>query len=160
MVTFDFCAIMEKGDIMKRINNIDLLYVLIVGFIASTIAGVFDGSINYFLSETIGFSFHLIFLVVVYFVAKNIRRQYVEGDIIYQVLAIIFVFYAYLLSMAIGSILQVGIDVAVPVLKSVFNLEFIFVYFNPLNLIKYGFQFVIEMLFLLVSGFIAYRETA
>jgi len=144
---------------MKDVKLNDLIFVIIVGFIASIVVGVAVGTIEYLLYEALGFTLRIFFFIGVFFLAGYIRMQYTKSTVLYQVLAVIFTIHGYFLSMLISNVFGSGFDQIQYLFKMVYSIEWVFYYFDPSVIFSGNAYDTIEYLFLFISCAIAYVKT-
>lgn len=158
-----FLFVLCRCDIMSlvmtmREKNKEMIQVVFVSIYLSILTGAFDGVITYLLEETIGISTRIIFLLFVYFFTRQLRKYYEVSKKSYKVIGIISVIHAYWFSMVIVAILRARFLQVDSILSVFYNPLFMYKYFSIFNLFELGFGYFIELLFLVIAGFITYRE--
>lgn len=144
---------------MKNVIRKDLVYVVLIGIVVSTLTGIAVGTVDFLLYESIGITMNIFFFIGAYFIASYIRRQYVESALLYQVIAVIVTLFGYFFSTIIFLTFINGIDAFGFIFKAIFSMSYMIDFFNPLNIITGGFGSVIEYLFIFIFGYIAYTKT-
>ena len=144
---------------MKNIIYKDLIYVVLIGILVATLTGLAVGTANFLLYNQANFTMSIFYFMGTYFIASYIRRQYIESNKIYQIIAVIVTLYGYFFSIVVFQVFMLGIESFVFVFKIVFSFNYIINYFNPSNIISGEFGGVIEYLFIFIFGYIAYSKT-
>jgi hypothetical protein len=144
---------------MKNIKMNDLIFVIILGFIAATLTGIAVGTINYLLYSSIGITMNIFYFFGAYFIASYIRRQYETSTVLYQVLAVLFTLHGYFFSYVVFNVFRVGIGSAGLIIKLFYSFQYLLNFFNPLSIFQSGFAGIIEYLFIFIFCYIAYTKT-
>lgn len=144
---------------MKNVIVKDLIYVVLIGIVVSILTGIAVGTIDFLLYESVGITLNIFFFIGAYFIASYIRRQYVESEVLYQVIAVIVTLFGYFFSTVIFFTFINGIDAFWFIFKIIFSLEYMIDFFNPINIINGGFNSIIEYFFIFMFGYIAYTKT-
>ncbi|MCF7925557.1 MAG: hypothetical protein K9L26_03390 [Candidatus Izimaplasma sp.] len=145
---------------MKSINKNDLAYVIIAGLMASIIAGVFYGVINYVLFLYLNTTVVIIFLLLAIFLANNIRKQYETAHILYGILGGLFVLNSYLISMVTLQVLFFGLDLLPFFFKLFYSLSYLGQLLNPLLHLSGNLSNMIEWIILMISIGVVYQKTS
>lgn len=144
---------------MENVNRKDLMYVILIGIIVSTLTGMAVGTIDYLLYSSLGITLKLFYFVGTYFIASYIRRQYVESARLYQIIAVIVTMHGYFFSLVIFFVYINGIDTFEYLFKFVYSVDYMVSYFNPLNVFTGGMGYMLEYFFVFLFGYLAYTKT-
>lgn len=144
---------------MKNVNTKDLVFVILIGMVVSTITGIAVGTVDYLLYNSIGITMKIFYFMGTYFIASYIRRQYVESTKLYQIIAVIVTLQGYFFSIVVFLVFINGLDTFEYLFKTIFSIDYMVDYFNPNNLIAGGFGAFMEYLFVFLFGYIAYSKT-
>lgn len=144
---------------MKNIKLNDLLFVVVLGFIAATLTGIAVGTINYVMFTLIGISLNIFYFFGAYFIASSIRRQYERSTLAYQIIAVILTIHGYFFSYVVFNVFRVGIENTGFVIKLFYSFRYMIAFFNPVSIFTSGFSGIIEYLFIFIFCYIAFTKT-